>query len=366
MNRRAVLAGLAGALLVGTVTVVTTTQGRGAQPLVARGQGATPEVSAVSPPTTVLKAPVAGLLTRDGPPQDALAPAVSGWVVNADWSELQPTAGGPLAAGNVIDRAITEARRAAPAVGTAALEIRVFAGIHAPDWAKSLGGPPVAVRDPQSGQGGTAGRFWTPEFGQAYARLQEELAAAYDAVPEIREVTAARCTTVFSEPFIRDLRDPATVSALLAAGFTPDADARCQREQIDAHDVWRQTRTTVAFNPYERLEPNGTATPDLDFSRQMMAYCRERLKDRCVLENNSVRWPLPGAGALYAALASFGPPLAFQTATQRRVGDLVGAIRYCISLGAASVELPEGADVPVADLVPLSDGLRANAARSPG
>ena len=362
---------LVAALAAAAVVVVVVADGGGTT----RQAGRTtpprrPAPAAPAPGTTTpvpgLKRPLAGLLTRDGPPGPALASAVSGWVVNADWSDLQPTPDGPLARDNVIDRAIAEARRTAAPGTTAELKVRLFAGTHAPEWAKSLGGAPVPVTDPQSGRTGTIGRFWEAAFGRAYAQLQVRLGAAYDAVPEIREVTAARCTTFYSEPFIRDAQAKATISALLGAGFTAAADETCQREQIDAHDVWHQTRTSLAFNPYQHLEPAGTWFNDMAFTRQMAASCRQRLGNRCVLENNSVRWPVLGDGALYDVLRSFGPPFTFQTATIERVGDLAGAVRFCVDLGAGAVELPGGSAVPVADLAVLDRALRANADRVPG
>ena len=124
--------------------------------------------------------------------------------------------------------------------------------------------------------------------------------------------------------------------------------------------------TSLAFNPYQHLEPAGTWFNDMAFTRQMAASCRQRLGNRCVLENNSVRWPVLGDGALYDVLRSFGPPSTFQTATIERVGDLAGAVRFCVDLGAGAVELPGGSAVPVADLAVLDRALRANADRVPG
>src|SRR5262249_53519791 len=189
-----------------------------------------------------------------------------------------------------------------------------------------------------------------------------KLAAEYDGAPEIAETTAARCTTIFSEPFIRGVRDERTVGALLGAGFTFEADAECQREQIDAHRVWEHTRTTVSFNEYQHIRPDGTTFPDLAFSREMMEYCRETLGERCVLQNNSARWPIQSQ-ELYDALAAVGPPLEFQTATMARVGDLPKAIEACIQLGASAIELPANDDLTDDQVATYDAQLRANAER---
>ena len=64
------------------------------------GSTATP-----SPAPSDLKPVLKGLLDRSGPPPAAYVPSLAGYVVNVHWSDLQPTQGGGLAAGNAIDRA---------------------------------------------------------------------------------------------------------------------------------------------------------------------------------------------------------------------------------------------------------------------
>lgn len=364
MNRRRlglVIAAVAVVVAVGVVAIVVRSGG-GSSSSATSTSSSPSSPSSTSGAASGVKPVLAGLLTRNGPPAARLQPAVSNWVVNVNWSDLQRAPGAPIAPNNPIDRAIATAQAQSTPGRPSRIKVRLFAGIHAPAWAKSLGGAPVPVRDPQSGQSGTIGRFWTSAFSRAYAQLQQELAAEYDDVATVAEITAAQCTTVFSEPFIRDASDQATVRALLAAGFTADRDAECMQQQFAAHEVWRRTRTSVAFNVYQHLQANGSWSPDLAFSEQMMHACRATLGSRCVLENNSVRWPLQQP-ALYQALAGVGPPLAFQTATSARVGDLQKTISYCISIGASAVELPAGATLPVSQLQDLDRRLRVNGAR---
>src|SRR5205823_109968 len=160
---------------------------------------------------------------------------------------------------------------------------------------------------------GTIGRFWNDSFGAAYAELETKLAAKYDATPEIREVVISRCTTVFAEPFIRDVRLPTNISAFLDAGFTIDADQRCHREEINAHKVWVHTRSDLSLNPYQAV---GQGT-DESFTEDMMAFCRSALGNRCVLANNSLRSFSQGTSydQMYAQIKAMGPPIAFQTAS---------------------------------------------------
>ena len=262
-------------------------------------------------------------------------------MVNVDWSQLQPTPGGAIVADNPIEEAITQVR-ALNATDHAhlGLKIRVFAGIDAPDWVKSLGGSPIRLTNPQGGQTGTIGRFWSDAFGQAYDQFETLLAAKYDRVPEVREVTISRCTTFYDEPFIRDVSDPSDVSALIAAGYTLEADETCQRAEIDAATVWQHTHSDLSFNPYQVINPGGTTSSDELFTGLMMSYCRQVLGPACVLENNSIRVPPPPEyQTMYVQMQTLGQPIAFQTASAERIGDLQSTLQYAVSLGANSVEL---------------------------
>ena len=269
--------------------------------------------------------------------------AFGGYVVDVHWSDLQPAPNGPIVSPNPISEAIAQVRSLNAAGAHLGLKIRLYAGIYAPDWVKSIGGPPIEVRDPSSGESGTIGRFWTEDFGRAYQQLQEKLAALYDSVPEIREVTISRCTTVFAEPFIRDVSDPLTAANLLGAGFNTTADSTCLAEQIEAHQAWHRTRSDLAVNPYQVLDPAAGFRSNEAVTETVMSYCRQVLGPRCVLENNSIRVPPQvNYAKMYAAMSALGPPIAFQTATMRKVGDLLGTISYAAGLRASSVELPSG------------------------
>ena len=289
-----------------------------------------------------LKPVLHGLLDRTGEPPAQFLSSLAGYVVNAHWSDLQPAQGGPIAANNVIDQSIAAVR----AINASAhlhlgLKVRLYAGIWAPDWAKNLGGGPVQVADPSSGQGGTVGRFWTDAFGEAYADLQNKLAAKYDSVPEVREVTISRCMTVFAEPLIRDISNPSAVQALLSAGYSVTADEQCQQQQITAHRVWQHTRSDLSFNPYQVINSDGSTSTDEAFTESLMDYCRHELGRACVLENNSLRQGNPpNYQAMYAHMQSLGPPIAIQTAASKKVTDLISTIQTAAGIGASSVELP--------------------------
>jgi hypothetical protein len=290
-----------------------------------------------------LKAPIIGLLDRGKAPKASFYGVVDGFVVNAPWASLQLAPGAPIAAGNPIDRAIAQVRLANRSGAHLALKVRIFAGSQAPSWAKYLGGAPFVARDPNSGATGTVGRFWTPAFGAAYQDLETKLAAKYDLVPEIREVTIARCMTIYAETMIRQISDPTTIANMLAAGYTVTADQACQEQQILAHRVWLHTRSDLAFNPYQWFTATKVGTNEV-FTEQVMSYCRQVLGSRCVLENNSLRVGSLGTGytLMYSAMRTRGPNIAFQTATMARIGSFSGTLIKAVSLFAASIELPSG------------------------
>jgi hypothetical protein len=299
--------------------------------------GLTPSSTNTTAPSGPLKPVLQGLLDRDGqPPLGYIPTALRGWVVKAYWKDLQKTQGGPITENNAIDQAIAAARKLG--VG---LKLRVYTGIYAPDWAKSLGGGPVSVVDPQDKEQGTIGRFWTEDFGKAYADLEQKLAAKYDTVPEVREVVVSRCTTFFAEPFIRDKGDKGSVANMLGAGFSFDVDQTCHREEIDAHKVWLLTHTDVDFSPYQDIEKKGVNSVNEGFTESIMEYCRTNLGARCVLENNSIRTPVQANyAAMYDRIKAMGPPISFQTANPNKIGDLLSTLMWAAQEGANSVELP--------------------------
>lgn len=311
--------------------------------------------------TGALKPVITGVLDRKGLPSAAMVPGLDGFVVKANWADIQPQASGPIAANNAIDKAIA-AVRALPPGANYHLKLRIEAGVYAPAWAKTLGGGPVNYY--KGRQVLTFGRFWTPAFGAAYAELQSKLAAKYDVTPEIAETEISRCTVLDAEPFLRANRtDTRTMESMVAAGFTAVADEICHRDEVDAHQVWLQTRTGLALDPYDRIRPDGTVVIDEAFTEQMMGYCRTSLGARCVLENNGISSPLPSGSypAMYAGIAASGPPIAFQTADPKRIGDWYATLVWAAGHGANHVEL--NIDYPTYDSTRLQSAraqLQAN------
>ncbi len=325
-----------------------------------------PGAKSVVPPgnavvTGSLKPVMKGLIDRGSEPQVKFRQLVDNWVVDVGWSELQAQPGGPISTNNAIDQAIVAAQQAGMD-----LKLRVRSGVDAPDWAKRIGGAPISVQDEFNGGSGTIGRFWLPEFGAAYQDLQTKLAARYDSVPQILEVSISRCTTFSAEPMIRQGNSKTTVQALFAAGYSVAADQLCQSQQIDAHKVWVSTRSGLPLNPYQRLSSDGTYQPDEAFSVAMMRHCRDVLGAGCVLENHSIRWPPKPELAyaqLYQDMKAAGPPFSFQTATPGRIGDWQQTLSWAAQFGANSVELNVGyPKYDLSQLHQLGNTLMTNAA----
>ncbi|MGD0448140.1 MAG: hypothetical protein ABSB36_05925 [Candidatus Dormibacteria bacterium] len=295
------------------------------------------------PSPSGLKPELSGLLDRNGAPSVSLAPDLAGWVVNVTWAELQPTSGSVIAADNPIDQAVALIQ-SNPAYANMHLRIRIMAGIDSPGWVEAMSGGSVDVYNDQSGTGGNVPRFWTAPVEQAYANLQTLLAAEYDNDPEIEDVTIAGCMTVFDEPLILETSDAATVSNLLAAGYTEAADETCQEDAIADQQVWVHTHSSIALNPYQTISADGSTGIDEGFTQTLMAYCRSTLGNRCTLGNNSIRTASLGTqyDDMYGAMQATGPGIYFQTAQAGLVGNLQSTIQWAVCEGANDVELPAG------------------------
>lgn len=293
-----------------------------------------------------LKEPMRGLLDRQGPATGAYASVVDNFVIKVNWRDLQPLPGAAL------DTAPIDAALADPAGAGMSVRLRVYGGIHAPEWAKRLdGATPIPWRSGEE-EIGTIGRFWTPAYGAAYQDLQNRLAERYDDEPRLLDVVVSRCTTEFAEPYLRQGGDlPENRAGLEAAGYTSAADDQCHRDEIDAHQVWQRTRSYLAFNPYQRIDTSTwTTSVDIAFTERMIDYCRASLGARCVLGNNSLDPDRPASyQRMYAHIAAQGRPISFQTATAAKVCDELDpcppsawnpTLDLALTYGANAVELP--------------------------
>lgn len=367
----ALVIGLAVGLVIGFVAYRAIEPSRAhtsSPPTTTTTTAASPPSTSAPPPSGPLKPLIAGLIDRQGAPTAPYLGVVKAYVVSVYWSDLEPDPDGPIASNNAIDQAIATVRSldaSHPGLNMA-LKLRIYGGIYAPAWAKSLGGAPISVENPQSGTSGTVGPFWTSQFGAAWDGFQAKLSAAYSDVPEIQEVViGGRCSTVFDEPFERNR---ASLSAFQADGYTLTADEQCIQQEIEnATGIWPGTRIGMAFNPFQVMTgPPGAV--DESFTQQMMELCRSKLGPRCVLENDSIRYPVQSGtyAQMYATMKALGPPIAYQTSTMAKIGNLSQTLQWAAQQGASSVELPDGyaATMTAPDLQSAATALQTAAAKS--
>jgi hypothetical protein len=302
-------------------------------------------------PAATLKPRLAGLIDISGNVPLAYQGSVQNVTVRVLWSDLEPTPG-------VLDTTTLDAAlKRVPASDHVLL--RLMAGIYAPAWAKNLGGAPFAMTDPYDMVSGSVGRWWLPDYINAWRDFNLLLAARYDADPQISEVTISGAMTIYAEPFMRGGLSNQT--ALLGAGFTETADLASEVAAIDsAAAAWHQTRISLALNPYQS-QFNGT---EVQVTLNVATYGRRTYGDRFVVENNSLRWPsLTGAYTTMYNWMAANLPAQGQTATLARIGDLTQTLLDAAAMHMGAVELPGGYInvITPAALAPSAAALAANA-----
>ncbi len=311
----------------------------------------------------VMKETAKGLFQRDGmPSQLHVRSRLSGFVVNVNWADLQPNnSNEDLTANNAIDQAITQVRTL-PNASHMKIKVRVFAGSRSPEWAKTLSGGSLDYLEPQGN--GTIIRkvpqWWKISYQEAYEQLIQKLADKYDDVPEIIDFTISGAMTYYAEPFIRGVANADNRRTFVDAGYTQFKDIRAHKMAIDAHKAFKYTCSSLAFNPLQGIEHQGsdiysTLPVNLTATKSIMDYAVDALCSRIVLENNSIRddtvkWgdrPQSGGGIsnygqMYNHMLSFGvhTNITFQTATSGRVIHLENTIKMAIFKGANMIELP--------------------------
>jgi len=344
----------------------------------------------------LVKAPIRGLIdlgqvsadAMHEPPYNTLyyvcerQSAISGIVVNDTWADLQPASSGQSIDTATIDAALQAVERYNRFPGRAlGVRLRVWAGIDAPAWAKTIGGAPIAICDqnavPQTSAARaaaratptpcpavavrTVGRFWSDAYDDAWRALQKQLAAKYDRDPVVTEVSLSSCSSLTSEPFVQP-EDGYSRANLLAAGYTDRRYQLCLSGAVarDYAAYWHDTPVDFSFNPFRRIDETPPQT-DLAFTERTIDACRAEVGERCILLNETMGKfmpePSPSPGATPALAADYfsmwqymqrrGGGVTFQTASPPNLlaawgTNLAGwdaAVRLASSFGAASLEL---------------------------
>jgi len=297
-----------------------------------------------------MKAPIRGLVSMGayrfvgsgGDPVNTLEPLnakpgiFGGLVVIASWKQLQPTPGSEIGDDNVIDQALAQVRayNERNPGKPLAVKLRVWGGFTAPDWAKELGGAPIDTVHRNKHR--TVGRFWSAEYRQAWARLQQRLAARFDQHPLINEVSVTACMSYTAEPFFVPPEDT-VVPHLRAAGFTDAAYKECLTDAVADYAPWRQSRLVLSVNPLRTALGQGPGDPE--FTEGVMRRCRQAVGPRCVFDNHDLDTNLARPlHRIYATMKQLGPEIEFQTGPTTPK-DFDGTIKMGVSYGASSIEL---------------------------
>jgi hypothetical protein len=269
-------------------------------------------------------------------PLNAKAGIFGGLVVVASWKQLQPTPDAEIGPGNVIDQALAQVRaynqrNPQKPIG---VKLRIWGGFEAPDWAKQIGGAPIQTV--HNGTQRTVGRFWLPAYRQAWANLQQQLAARYDKWPLIKEVSITQCMSYTAEPFFVPIED-SVLKPLHAAGFTDAAYQACINHAVADYAPWKESRLVLSVNPL-RTGP-GQGNGNAAFTEGVMLNCRKAIGRRCVFDNHDLDTNLPSPlRPIYAYMKQLGPEIEFQTLV-KTPKDFDGTIKMGISYGASSIEL---------------------------
>jgi hypothetical protein len=306
--------------------------------------------------------------------------AFDGVVINVAWSRLQPE--GPLSLDrSAIDSALEQMRayNRDPLTHVKLRAIlRVWAGIVAPDWAKSLGGPAVTVfssmPDPDRANR-TVGRVWSAAYRRAWRRLQDRLGDIYDSEPLIAQISNTSCTTDDDEPngISRDFDSAAGISSLgqlHQAGLSDAAFIDCLKNSPQDYVHWPTTFVNATFGAVFRTDhvPDYQHPPrDPGMAVALITMWRSELGPRAVLSNHNLSTPLnPRQMAIYRALSAAGPPLSFQTHSPNGL-DWPGTVKAAVCLGAQSLELWNMTNkggymaLPTATLIGWSNELKSGA-----
>lgn len=313
--------------------------------------------------------------------------AISGIVVNDTWSDLQPDSSGQSIDTAAIDAALVTIARYNQIPGRSlGVRLRIWAGINAPDWAKSIGGSAIEICDqnavkktgfqtsssPASPSEATptpcpseairtVGRFWSNAYDAPWRQLQARLAKRYDNDARVNEVSVSSCSSLTSEPFVQP-EDSFSRQNLVVAGYTDAGYRHCLATAIarDYAPYWKQTPVDYSFNPFRAIQAKPPST-DLAFTESTIDGCRAAIGKRCILLNETMGKftpppsPQPSSTpslaadyfAMWAYMKTRGGEITFQTTSPPNLfltwmSNRAGwnaAVTLAAGYGAGSLEL---------------------------
>jgi hypothetical protein len=256
-------------------------------------------------------------------------------VINVTWQQLEPQEGDFST--TAIDNALSSiaSYNADHRDKPLSARLRVWPGPNAPQWAKTIGGPPVTVLHKDIPV--TVGRFWTEEYRRAWRALQDKLAQKYDANRLIREVTMTSCSSITDEPFVM-AGDSVSLRDLHEAGFTDSKFQACIKSAATDYSGWIRTAIEFPFNPYRALDTDHPRV-DIEVTLNEMDLWRHTLGARGVLSSHSLGDQIPPRmSAIYEHLTKLGRPIALQLVAPKGI-DIPNSLRIGVDVGAESIEV---------------------------
>ena len=245
-------------------------------------------------------------------------------VLNVTWAALQPTPESQLDPSSLILSAIQAVQAYNQQHDTnLGIKLRVWGGFTAPDWAKNIDGPPIAVTD-KDGNAQTVGRFWTADYINAWTNLQTQLAAAWDGNSLIRGISNTAGASETDEPFISLSSND--IALLQAAGYTDAAQQLTLRAAIADYAQWSTTPLDYTMNLFH-LYGSGHTNPDANFTLAVLQQARSSTRE-VQAGNHALNSPWPSGDAFIysqmqadAALDPAAVPGSFQTASPDVLGQ---------------------------------------------
>jgi len=214
------------------------------------------------------------------------AAAFSGIVVNIAWSQLEPTENHfAYTALNKSLAAVTTYNQQHPA-DPLAVKLRVFGAYAAPQWAKTLDGKPVTVSGAD-----TDGQWWQPDYRQAWAALQDNLAGHYDTDALVASVVMDSCASLTQEPF-NMAASAVVLKQIEADGWTDAKQEQCLEGAFADYSAWKHTPVDYAFNPFKYVKPGADKfTSNTTITNTVMTECAQSQASGgplCILGNHAL------------------------------------------------------------------------------
>jgi hypothetical protein len=169
------------------------------------------------------------------------------------------------------------------------VKLRIFSGKGAPTWAKQLGGPSITLLTTKQKVPGTFGRWWTPQYDQAWSAFQHAMSIRYDSNPLILATAVTSCSSSTGEPFVVSVNN-SNIQTLDKAGWSTQAQENCIQNIFSDYSGWKKTSIDLAANPLPSLV-NGKITSNDTFTNQIIAKCISSYSHggpNCIIGNNDL------------------------------------------------------------------------------